>query len=99
VAIILLGPLIGGFLVLIILPPRMWWRQLHSIVLVVVYPAITFLIVVMVGGTRPQFYGGFVEMFYNHVDYVLQEKLQTFVNTGSLEPHAAYIKLNHLALD
>ncbi|UOQ67728.1 hypothetical protein [Hymenobacter volaticus] len=41
----------------------------------------------------------FVEMFYNHVDNVLQERLRTFVSTAFLEPYAAYIKLDDLALD
>ena len=40
----------------------------------------------------------FVEMFYNHVDNVLEEKLQTFVSTTLLEPYAAYIKLDDLPL-
>ena len=38
----------------------------------------------------------FVEMFYNHVDNVLQEKLRTFVSTAFLEPYAAYVDLADL---
>lgn len=38
----------------------------------------------------------FVEMFYNHVDNVLQKKLRTFVRPAFLEPYAAYIKLDEL---
>ncbi|UOQ69385.1 hypothetical protein [Hymenobacter volaticus] len=38
----------------------------------------------------------FVEMFYNHVDNVLQEKLRTFVSPAFLEPYAASIELDDL---
>lgn len=39
----------------------------------------------------------FVEMFYNHIDNVLQEKLRTFVSTALLEPYAASINLDDLS--
>lgn len=38
----------------------------------------------------------FVEMFYNHVDNVLQEQLQTFVSSALLTPYADSISLDDL---
>jgi hypothetical protein len=40
----------------------------------------------------------FVETFYNHVDYVLEDKLRTFTSPACLEPYAAAITLADLPL-
>lgn len=40
--------------------------------------------------------GFFVELFYNPIDNVLQERLITFVSTALLEPYASVVNLDDL---
>ncbi|UOQ64872.1 hypothetical protein [Hymenobacter volaticus] len=43
--------------------------------------------------------GFFVELFYNPLDNVLQDKLRTFVSTALLEPYASVVNLDDLKLE
>ncbi|UOG74550.1 hypothetical protein MTX78_20830 [Hymenobacter tibetensis] len=49
----------------------------------------------------PYYMGGasFVELFYNPIYNVLQDRLRTFVSTALLEPYASVVNLDDLALE